>query len=85
MLKFYTTYIITDLHNSSKQFCRIKVRMHQLRCCQCILHAHWQCICLSLCVEKRLYTGGGGGSRNRKNSKWFDFKIAYQLFAVKID
>ena len=29
--------------------------------------------------------GGGGGSRNCKNSKSLDFKLAYQLFAMKID
>ena len=51
MLKFHITYIIPDLHSLFKQFCKIKVSIHELTCVQCISHAHWQRICLRLCVQ----------------------------------
>ena len=58
MLKFYTTYIIPDLHNSFKQFCQIKVSMRELRCCQSH-YMHTGSISASVSVYSNDYTQEG--------------------------
>ena len=79
MLKFHTTYIIPNLHNLLKQFYQIKVSYVVVN----VYYMHTGSVSASVSVYSNDNTPGG--SRNRKNSKSLDFKLAYQLYAVKID